>query len=67
MNGLLLAENRSNDKLHGGDTVNIENGRQKQEQTRKEALDKCFLESKKNGLAGNRTPDHPHAKGVLYH
>ena len=21
----------------------------------------------KNGLAGNRTPDHPHAKGVLYH
>ena len=22
---------------------------------------------KKNGLAGNRTPDHSHAKGVLYH
>ena len=21
----------------------------------------------KNGLAGNRTPDHSHAKGVLYH
>jgi hypothetical protein len=23
--------------------------------------------SKKDGLAGNRTPDHSHAKGVLYH
>jgi hypothetical protein len=26
-----------------------------------------IAKSKKNGLAGNRTPDHSHAKGVLYH
>ena len=25
------------------------------------------LIKKKAGLAGNRTPDHSHAKGVLYH
>ena len=25
------------------------------------------MEKRNYGLAGNRTPDHPHAKGVLYH
>ena len=26
-----------------------------------------LLRRQKDGLAGNRTPDHSHAKGVLYH
>jgi hypothetical protein len=32
-----------------------------------ESTESQIKNGKKDGLAGNRTPDHSHAKGVLYH